>query len=159
MSIFSDNITSAIRVKDVYEFVSIDIKDEYSDEIDLLNSTLFNTFEKKKILDYINQNNIGVDGKKIYERMNIDLFKILFKSQYYYLDSIFIGIIFVLLLSEGLDDKHLENVYNSLIRDFKYKQGSRVGVSISDEETTNVKFWIRNFKTKIRFTIKLNRRF
>lgn len=159
MGIFSDNITSAIRVKDVYEFVSIDIKDEYSDEIDLLNSTLFNTFEKKKILDYINRNNIGVDGKKIYERMNIDLFKILFKSQYYYLDSIFIGIIFVLLLSEGLDDKHLENVYNSLIRDFKYKQGSRVGVSISDEETTNVKFWIRNFKTKIRFTIKLNRRF
>jgi len=161
MSIFSDNVTTEPKIKDAYNFSSIDYNQDIrglsADEIQSFNYTLANTFSSQKISDYINEHNSKPDGSKIYDRLSFEMFKLTMRENYYYLDKIFIGLVLVLLLSEGLEENYLERIYNSLIQDTRYEQGSRVGIKIipSKKYMTEIKFWVRSNRTKIRFAIML----
>ena len=158
MSIFSDNITTTVKVLDVYNFGAIGTHNSWEtmDSVESFNFIIRNTFSINKISNYINEHNTRGDGSKILDRPWIDHFTQCFTDRYLIFDKIFIGLILVLILSDGFGKEYLENIYNSLIHDLRYKNGSRVGIkTVTEGDNMKIWFWVGSMQTKNRFYILL----
>ena len=162
MSIFSNNIETSIKVKDLYGFLNVTFLSKSAncsmDDIDTLNAVVRHAFSVHKITNYINTHNIGADGNRILDRGSIESFSEKFKTRVPLLDRIFMGLVLVLMLSDGFEDKYLQDIYNSLLSDTKYYEKSGVAIKIIKGDSPSVKFWIRNSKVKVRFSIDLESR-